>query len=140
MANKIILKEIDAAYGAVQVLHGISMEVNNGETVALLGTNGNGKSTLIKCVAGLVKPTAGRAEVVIDDQTYDLTKLSPEEIVNLGVALVPEGRRLFPLLTVKENLLLGASRSYARAHVDQTMEYCFEVFPKLRERSNQSRR
>jgi branched-chain amino acid transport system ATP-binding protein len=103
LANKIILKEIDAAYGAVQVLHGISMEVNNGETVALLGTNGNGKSTLIKCVAGLVKPTAGRAEVVIDDQTHDLTKLSPEEIVNLGVALVPEGRRLFPLLTVKEN-------------------------------------
>ena len=137
MANKIILKEINAAYGAVQVLHGISMEVQNGETVALLGTNGNGKSTLIKCVAGLVKPTSGKAEVVIDDQPHDLTKLTPEQIVNLGVALVPEGRRLFPLLTVKENLLLGASRSYARLHVEKTMEYCFEVFPKLRERSGQ---
>jgi len=137
LANKIILKDVNAAYGAVQVLHGISMEVSNGETVALLGTNGNGKSTLIKCVAGLVRPTGGIAQVVIDDVTHDLMKMTPEAIVNLGVAMVPEGRRLFPLLTVKENLLLGASRAYARAHVDNTMEYCFEVFPKLRERASQ---
>lgn len=137
MANKIILKEINAAYGAVQVLHGISMEVGNGETVALLGTNGNGKSTLIKCVAGLVKPTAGQALALIDDVTHDLGKLTPEAIVNLGIAMVPEGRRLFPLLTVEENLLLGASRPYARAHVDETLEFCFGVFPKLRERRSQ---
>jgi branched-chain amino acid transport system ATP-binding protein len=122
LANKIILKDISAAYGAVQVLHGISMEVSNGETVALLGTNGNGKSTLIKCVAGLVKTTAGTAQVVIDDVAHDLSKLTPEAIVNLGVAMVPEGRRLFPLLSVKENLLLGASRPHARAHVENTME------------------
>lgn len=137
MANKIILKDIKAAYGSVQVLHGISMEVGNGETVALLGTNGNGKSTLIKCVAGLVKHTAGTAQVMIDDQIHDLSKLSPEAIVNLGVAMVPEGRRLFPLLTVKENLLLGASRPLARIHVEENLEYCFGVFPKLKERANQ---
>ena len=137
MANKIILKEINAAYGAVQVLHGISMEVGNGETVALLGTNGNGKSTLIKCVAGLVKPTAGQAIAVIDDVTHDLGKLSPEEIVNLGIAMVPEGRRLFPLLSVEENLLLGASRPFARNHVSETLEFCFEVFPKLKDRRTQ---
>ncbi len=137
MANKIILKDIQAAYGSVQVLHGISMEVGNGETVALLGTNGNGKSTLIKCVAGLVKTTSGMAQVVIDDEVHDLSKLTPEAIVNLGVAMVPEGRRLFPLLTVKENLLLGASRPLARAHVDSNLDYCFGVFPKLKERANQ---
>jgi branched-chain amino acid transport system ATP-binding protein len=137
LANKIILKEINAAYGAVQVLHGISMEVGNGETVALLGTNGNGKSTLIKCVAGLVKPTAGQALAVIDDEAHDLGKLSPEQIVNLGIAMVPEGRRLFPLLSVEENLLLGASRPHARQHVNETLEYCFEVFPKLKDRRSQ---
>ena len=137
MANKIILKDINAAYGAVQVLHGISMDVGHGETVALLGTNGNGKSTLIKVVAGLVKSTQGTALVVIDDVEHNLAGLTPEEIVNLGVAMVPEGRRLFPLLTVEENLLLGASRPFARAHVDETMAFCFEVFPKLKERRTQ---
>ena len=137
MANKIILKDINAAYGAVQVLHGISMDVGHGETVALLGTNGNGKSTLIKVVAGLVKSTQGTALVVIDDVEHNLARLTPEEIVNLGVAMVPEGRRLFPLLTVEENLLLGASRPFARAPVDETMAFCFEVFPKLKERRTQ---
>jgi branched-chain amino acid transport system ATP-binding protein len=137
LANKLILKEINAAYGAVQVLHGISIEVGNGETVALLGTNGNGKSTLIKVVAGLVKPTAGQALAVIDDVTHDLGKLSPEAIVNLGIAMVPEGRRLFPLLSVEENLLLGASRPFARAHVNETLDFCFEVFPKLKDRRAQ---
>ena len=113
------------------------MDVGHGETVALLGTNGNGKSTLIKVVAGLVKSTQGTALVVIDDVEHNLARLTPEEIVNLGVAMVPEGRRLFPLLTVEENLLLGASRPFARAHVDETMAFCFEVFPKLKERRTQ---
>ena len=134
MANKLLLTDVKAAYGSVQVLHGISMEVGNGETVALLGTNGNGKSTLIKCVAGLVKPTSGAVIAVVDDVSHDLSKLTPEAIVNLGIAMVPEGRRLFPLLTVEENLLLGASRPLARAHVQENLEYCFEVFPKLKER------
>src|SRR3954469_24808444 len=89
---------IDAGYGAVRALHGVSLAVAAGETIALLGTNGNGKSTLMKCVMGIVRPTRGSVCLTLDGQTHDLTKLSTEEIVNLGVALVPEGRRLFPKL------------------------------------------
>ena len=84
--------------------------VESGETVALLGTNGNGKSTLMKCIMGLVRPDRGRISLTIDGAAHDLTKLSAEAIVDLGVALVPEGRRLFPKLTVMENLMLGAFR------------------------------
>ena len=82
--------------------------------MALLGTNGNGKSTLMKCVMGMVRPTKGSVFLTIDNQRHDLTKLSTEDIVNLGVAMVPEGRRLFPKLTVEENLLLGAFRPRAK--------------------------
>src|SRR2546430_4612869 len=87
------------------------------ETVVLLGTNGNGKSTLIKCVLGIVRPDAGEIFLEVDGQRIDLVGKPPEEIVNLGVALVPEGRRLFPKLTVEENLLLGAYRPGARRHI-----------------------
>ena len=78
--------------------------------MALLGTNGNGKSTLMKCVMGMVRPTKGSVVLRMDGKQHDLTRLSTEEIVNLGVAMVPEGRRLFPKLTVEENLLLGGFR------------------------------
>ena len=88
----------------------MTLHVEAGETVALLGTNGNGKSTLMKCIMGLVRPDRGRLSLTIDGEAHDLTKLSPEAIVDLGVALVPEGRRLFPKLTVTENLMLGAFR------------------------------
>src|SRR5437588_12414659 len=91
------------------------MAVNAGETVVLLGTNGNGKSTLIKCVMGMVRPSAGSIVAEIDGKKHDLVGRSTEEIVDLGIALVPEGRRLFPKLTVEENLLLGAFRPTARA-------------------------
>lgn len=137
MANKLILNNLNAAYGSIQVLHGITLHVGDGETVALLGTNGNGKSTLIKCIAGLVRPNKGQVTAVIDDMEHDLSEISPEAIVNLGIAMVPEGRRLFPTLSVEENLLLGASRPAARAKVQESLEYCFEVFPKLKERLNQ---
>jgi len=128
---------INAGYGAVRALHGISMTVKSGETVALLGTNGNGKSTLMKCVMGMVRPTRGSVILKIDDREFDLTKLSTEEIVNLGVALVPEGRRLFPKLTVEENLLLGAYRSAARKEIDKNLAFCYETFPNLAERKRQ---
>ena len=137
MANKLILNNLNAAYGSIQVLHGITLHVGDGETVALLGTNGNGKSTLIKCIAVLVRPNKGQVTAVIDDMEHDLSEISPEAIVNLGIAMVPEGRRLFPTLSVEENLLLGASRPAARAKVQESLEYCFEVFPKLKERLNQ---
>src|SRR5439155_11273169 len=110
LASRIVVRNVDAGYGAVRVLHGVSIEVREGETVALLGTNGNGKSTLIKCIMGMVRPEAGEVFLETDGARIDLTARSTEEIVGLGIAMVPEGRRLFPKLTVQENLLLGAYR------------------------------
>jgi branched-chain amino acid transport system ATP-binding protein len=128
---------VDAGYGAVRVLHGVSIEVREGETVALLGTNGNGKSTLIKCIMGMVRPEAGEIVLEWDGARIDLTRKSTEEIVGLGIALVPEGRRLFPKLTVEENLLLGAYRPDARADITSNLAFAFEAFPVLRERRRQ---
>ncbi len=105
--------------------------------MALLGTNGNGKSTLMKCVMGVVRPTQGKIELRIESQTHDLTRLSTEEIVNLGVAMVPEGRRLFPKLTVEENLLLGAYRPQARPDIAKNLTLCYETFGVLKERRSQ---
>src|ERR1700753_3901410 len=99
LALSLAIRDLDAAYGAVKALRGVSLDVKSGETVALLGTNGNGKSTLMKCIMGLVRPWRGSISLTIDDQTHDLGKLSPEAIVDLGVALVPAGRGLFPRLT-----------------------------------------
>ena len=110
MANSLTIEKIDAAYGAVRVLEDVSLNVNGGETVVLLGTNGNGKSTLMKCVMGIVRPRTGRIVVEIDGEKHDLVGRTTEQIVDLGIALVPEGRRLFPKLTVEENLALGAFR------------------------------
>ena len=137
MAIKLIIEDIDAGYGAVRALHGVSLSIDNGQTVALLGTNGNGKSTLMKCVMGMVKPDKGSIRLEMDGETHDLTKLSTEEIVNLGVALIPEGRRLFPKLTVEENLLLGAFRESSRPKIPENMAFCFEAFPLLKERRTQ---
>ncbi|WP_245284038.1 ABC transporter ATP-binding protein [Bradyrhizobium sp. Cp5.3] len=119
------------------MLNKVSMVVDNQETVALLGTNGNGKSTLIKCIMGVVRPTAGRVLITIDDATFDAASLSTEELINKGVSLVPEGRRLFGKLTVEENLLMGAYRPFARQQRHRTMDLCFEIFPVLRERRRQ---
>lgn len=113
MASRLFASNVEAGYGSVRVLHGVSIDVNPGETVVLLGSNGNGKSTLIKCITGIVQPTSGEIWFERDGERIDLVGKSPQEIVDLGIALVPEGRRLFPKLTVEENLLLGAS---ARKH------------------------
>jgi branched-chain amino acid transport system ATP-binding protein len=131
------LTGVEAGYGAVRALHGVSISIQSGETVALLGTNGNGKSTLMKCVMGMVRPTRGSIILLLDNKSYDLTKLSTEEIVNLGVAMVPEGRRLFPRLTVEENLLLGAFRPGARAAIPKNLSFTFAIFPMLAERKRQ---
>ncbi len=137
MASRIVVRGVDAGYAAVRVLHGVSIEVREGETVALLGTNGNGKSTLIKCIMGMLTPDAGEIYLETDGARIDLAAKSTEEIVDLGIALVPEGRRLFPRLTVEENLLLGAYRTGARADIDRNLPFCFEAFPVLRERRRQ---
>ena len=137
MASSLSLAGIHAAYGAVRVIDDVSLTVNAGETVTLLGTNGNGKSTLMKCIMGILPPSAGSIVAEIDGVRHDLIGRSTEEIVDLGIALVPEGRRLFPKLTVAENLLLGAFRRTARAALARNLEVCFDTFPRLAERRTQ---
>jgi branched-chain amino acid transport system ATP-binding protein len=135
--NSLAIEGIDAGYGAVRVLDDVSIRVGSGETVVLLGTNGNGKSTLMKSIMGIVRPSAGRIVAEIEGQRHDLIGRAVEDIVDLGIALVPEGRRLFPRLTVEENLLLGAFRPKARAQIATNLAFCFEAFPRLAERRRQ---
>ena len=137
MALSLTIDSVEAGYRAVRALHGVSIKISQGETVALLGTNGNGKSTLMKCVMGMVRPTQGSVTLELDGTRHDLATLSTEEIVNLGVAMVPEGRRLFPKLTVEENLLLGAFRKQARGAIAKNRDFCYEAFPVLAERRRQ---
>jgi branched-chain amino acid transport system ATP-binding protein len=137
LGNSLRVEALSAGYGAVQVLDRISLAVNDGETVTLLGTNGNGKSTLMKCIMGIVPPSSGRISAIVDGVEHDLAGLAPEQIVDLGIALVPEGRRLFPRLTVEENLLLGAYRRSARAAIARNLEFSFATFPRLAERRRQ---
>jgi len=132
LALSLAINDLDAGYGAVKALRGVTLHVEAGETVALLGTNGNGKSTLMKCVAGLVRPQRGSMSLTIDGMAHDLTRLPTEAIVDLGVAMVPEGRRLFPKLTVLENLMLGAFRKAARRNIDRNLALAFETFPALK--------
>jgi branched-chain amino acid transport system ATP-binding protein len=128
---------IHAGYGAVQVLHGVTLHVREGETVALLGSNGNGKSTLMKCVMGQLRPRAGRIALRAGGVETDLSGLAPQQIVNLGVALVPEGRRLFPKLSVDDNLRLGAFRPQARDSLTRNLALAYGAFPALAERRRQ---
>jgi branched-chain amino acid transport system ATP-binding protein len=137
LALELRIADVEAGYGAVRALHGVSLSLKEKETVALLGTNGNGKSTLMKCIMGVVRPTRGSLTLTLDNKEHDLTKLSTEQIVNLGVAMVPEGRRLFPKLTVEENLLLGAFRKSARGLIGKNEAFCYETFPLLAQRKGQ---
>jgi branched-chain amino acid transport system ATP-binding protein len=137
LASSLSISGIDAGYGAVRVLEDVSLRVAPGETVVLLGTNGNGKSTLMKCVMGILPPTAGSIVAEIDGERFDLVGRTTEAIVDLGISLVPEGRRLFPKLSVEENLLLGAFRPLARAEIARNLEQSYATFPALRERRRQ---
>jgi branched-chain amino acid transport system ATP-binding protein len=134
LAASITIENVSAAYGSVRAIEDVSMTVNAAETVALLGTNGNGKSTLMKCIMGIVRPVSGRIVVDIDGEKHDLVGRTTRQIVDLGIVLVPEGRRLFPKLTVEENLLLGAFRSKARAQLKANYDFCCTAFPRLAER------
>ena len=135
--SKLVIENISAGYGSVQVLHNVSIDVNPGETVVLLGTNGNGKSTLLKSVMGLLHPSNGSIRLDVDGQETDLIGMSTEEIVESGISMVPEGRRLFSLLTVEENLTLGAYRETARKKINDNLDFCFTTFPRLKERRKQ---
>ena len=127
------VEHLGAGYGPLPVLHDVSLEVGPGEMVALIGANNAGKSTLLRTIAGLHRPSAGR--VVLDGR--DLTTLPAHEIANLGVALVPEGRGLFPEMTVEENLLMGGHVPRARAARAETIESVYARFPVLKERRRQ---
>ena len=135
--SSLSISNLSAGYGQVRVIEDLSMDVQSGETVALLGTNGNGKSTLMRCVMGLLAPTAGSIKVEIGGTTHELAGARTEDIVALGVVMVPEGRRLFPRLSVEENLTIGASRRLARKVLPRNIDFCFEAFPRLKERRSQ---
>ena len=135
--NSLAISGLNAGYGLVRAVEDISISVGGAETVVLLGTNGNGKSTLMKCIMGMLRPTTGSIVAEIDGERHDLVGRSTEEIVDLGVTLVPEGRRLFPKLTVEENLLLGAFRATARSAIAANLASSYETFPRLLERRRQ---
>jgi branched-chain amino acid transport system ATP-binding protein len=135
--SSLAISGLSASYGKVRVIEDLSMDVRDGETVALLGTNGNGKSTVMRCIMGLVTPNTGSIKAEIDGVVHELVGAPTEEIVSLGIAMVPEGRRLFPRLTVEENLTIGASRRGARNALSRNIDFCFEAFPRLKERRAQ---
>ncbi len=137
MGNSLSISGLSAQYGQVRALHGVSLTVEPGETVALLGANGNGKSSLMKCVMGLLRPSEGQIVARIDGETINLVGMATEEIVARGIILVPEGRHLLPKLTVEENLYLGALRSQARPHIRRNLEASYAMFPRLLERRRQ---
>jgi len=135
--SRLIVDRIVAGYGAVTVLHDVSLEVDEGQLVALLGVNGNGKSTLLNCILGFVRPRSGRILLETGGRTIDLINCSPHEITNLGVASIPEGRRLVPNLTVEENLRLAGGGPRARTDMRANLDFCYETFPVLSERKRQ---
>jgi len=122
------LDRVVAGYGSVVVLEGLSLEVREGETVSLLGANASGKSTTLKTILGYVRPTEGR----ITFQGCRIDGLSTEEIVRLGITMVPENRRVFPEITVRENLLIGAYLRNDRRRVSDDLRRMLELFPVLR--------
>ncbi len=135
--NRLVVENITAGYGSIRVLHSVSVTLEEGQLVTLLGTNGNGKSTLINCIMGMVRPESGAIYIERDGERIDLIGKATEEIVNLGISLVPEGRRLFPYSTVQENLVLGSFPKPARKKIRENLEFCYEAFPILKVRLNQ---
>jgi branched-chain amino acid transport system ATP-binding protein len=128
------IDKIDAFYGDVQVIFELSLRVEKGEVVSIIGGNGASKSTLLRVISGLMQPTAGR----ISFQGKDIHDEPPENIVTHGIVHVPEGRRLFPLMSVKDNLLVGAYNKRARPDVEKTLKEVYELLPRLAERENQT--
>lgn len=127
------IDNVEASYGAVRALRGVSVEVEQGSMVALLGANGAGKSTTLKTISGVVKPSSGHIE-------YDGQRLNgktPNQIVRMGIAQVPEGRKIFKDLTVRENLRMGAYARSDKAGIEQDLKMVCDLFPRLAERTKQ---
>jgi branched-chain amino acid transport system ATP-binding protein len=127
------LKSVDAGYDTFQALFGVSLEVKAGEAVGVIGPNGAGKTTLMRVISGLIRPRAGQ----ITFEGADVLKTPPHRIVSLGIAHVPENRRLFPRLTVEDNLRMGAFMPEARKRFTERLEVVFELFPRMKERRGQ---
>jgi branched-chain amino acid transport system ATP-binding protein len=127
------VRNLSAGYGDVQILRDVSLSVKTGEIATLIGSNGAGKSTLLNTISGIVRPSAGR--IMLDDK--DITGLSSEQIVALGIIQVPEGRRLFPRMTVRENLLMGAYRRKDRPRIAVDLQWIYRLFPRLLDRQHQ---
>ena len=127
------VKNIDVFYGDVQVIFNLSLKIREGEVVSIIGGNGAGKSTLLRTISGLLHPRKG--EIVFEGVA--LQSAPPEVIVERGIVHVPEGRRLFKLMSVKDNLIIGAYNSRAGVHLSNTIEQVYELFPRLQERDSQ---
>jgi branched-chain amino acid transport system ATP-binding protein len=128
------IHKIDAFYGDVQVIYEMSLRVEKGEVVSIIGGNGAGKSTLLRVISGLMQPSVGR----ISFQGTDIHNEPPENIVTHGIVHIPEGRRLFPLMSVKDNLLVGAYNKRARVDVEKTLQEVYQLLPRLAERESQT--
>ena len=134
MSRLLDFRSISAAYDRVRALQDVSLHVDKGEVIALIGANGAGKSTILRAITGLIRPEAG--EIHLDGERID--GLRPDQIVRRNVAMVPEGRRIYPLMTVKENLLMGAYKRTDRPGILQDLERLFARFPRLKERISQA--
>ncbi len=128
------VRNIDVSYGDVQVIYDLSLKIEEGEVVSIIGGNGSGKSTLLRTISGLMQ--AQRGDITFNGMAIHQSQ--PEEIVEQGVIHVPEGRRLFSLMTVLDNLIVGAHNSRARNHVAETLEKVYGLLPRLKERQNQT--
>lgn len=127
------IKDLNVHYGVIHALHDISMKVNEGEIVALIGANGAGKTTLLQTISGIIKPTSGQITFL----GKELTKSSAKNIVVAGITQVPEGRRIFPAMSVYENLLMGAYLRKDKEQIKKDLEKVYERFPVLKERKDQ---
>lgn len=127
------IKDLEVYYGMIQAIKGISFEVNEGEVIALIGANGAGKTTILHTITGLLSPKKG--SVVFEGK--DITKVAAHKIVSLGMAHVPEGRRVFAELTIYENLKMGAYTRKEKSEIEQTLSMVYQRFPRLKERKNQ---
>src|SRR5689334_1551215 len=128
------LDNIHVSYGSIRALNGVSLEVHDGELVALIGSNGAGKSTTLKTISGLLRPRQGR--IIYNGQ--EINRAATDRIVALGISHCPEGRRIFNSLTVRENLMLGAVQRKDRAIVEEDLEQVYTLFPRLKERLRQA--